>query len=52
MSKRESDWRLPYPDKYITGHYGTMSDFRRKNGMQAHSGPIGLDLWHENPCHR
>jgi murein DD-endopeptidase MepM/ murein hydrolase activator NlpD len=38
MSKRESDWRLPYPDKYITGHYGTMSDFRRKNGMQAHSG--------------
>jgi murein DD-endopeptidase MepM/ murein hydrolase activator NlpD len=38
MSKRESDWRLPYPDKYITGHYGTMSDFRRKRGMQAHSG--------------
>jgi len=38
MSKREADWRLPYPDKYITGHYGTMSDFRRKNNMQAHSG--------------
>jgi murein DD-endopeptidase MepM/ murein hydrolase activator NlpD len=36
--KRVADWRLPYPDKYITGHYGTMSDFRRKNGMQAHSG--------------
>ena len=35
---RVSDWRLPYDDKYITGHYGTMSDFRRKNGMQAHSG--------------
>ena len=35
---RIADWRLPYPDKYITGHYGTMSDFRRKNGMQAHSG--------------
>ena len=38
MAKRQSDWRLPYPDKYITGHYGTMSDFRRKNGMQPHSG--------------
>jgi murein DD-endopeptidase MepM/ murein hydrolase activator NlpD len=38
MAKRVADWRLPYPDKYITGHYGTMSDFRRKNGMQAHSG--------------
>ena len=35
---RVSDWRLPYDDKYITGHYGTMSDFRKKNGMQAHSG--------------
>ena len=38
MSKRESDWRLPYPDKYITGHYGTLSDFRRARGMQPHSG--------------
>ena len=38
MAKREADWRLPYADKYITGHYGTLSDFRRKNGMQAHSG--------------
>ena len=38
MAKRVSDWRLPYSDKYITGHYGTMSDFRRKNNMQAHSG--------------
>ena len=38
MAKRTADWRLPYPDKYITGHYGTMSDFRRKNGMQPHSG--------------
>jgi murein DD-endopeptidase MepM/ murein hydrolase activator NlpD len=35
---RVADWRLPYDDKYITGHYGTMSDFRRKNGMQPHSG--------------
>lgn len=38
MAKRVADWRLPYPDKYITGHYGTMSDFRRKNNMQPHSG--------------
>lgn len=38
MAKRTADWRLPYEDKYITGHYGTLSDFRRKNGMQAHSG--------------
>ena len=38
MSKRESDWRLPYADKYITGHYGTLSDFRKARGMQPHSG--------------
>lgn len=31
-------WKLPFPDKKITGHYGTMSEFRRKNGLQAHSG--------------
>ena len=36
--KRVADWRLPYPDKYITGHYGTMSDFRKARGMQPHSG--------------
>ena len=30
--------RLPFPENTITGHYGTMSDFRRKNNMQAHSG--------------
>lgn len=49
MTKRVSDWRLPYPDKYITGHYGTMSDFRKKNGMQPHSGtdwarPLGTRI--------
>jgi murein DD-endopeptidase MepM/ murein hydrolase activator NlpD len=38
MAKRIADWRLPYPEKYITGHYGTLSDFRRKNNMQPHSG--------------
>ena len=38
MAKRVADWRLPYADKFITGHYGTLSDFRRKNGMQPHSG--------------
>lgn len=30
--------RLPFPENTITGHYGTMSDYRRKNNMQAHSG--------------
>lgn len=31
-------WIMPFPEKAITGEYGTMSDFRRKNKMQAHSG--------------
>lgn len=31
-------WRVPFPDKTITGHFGTMSNFRRARGMQAHSG--------------
>jgi murein DD-endopeptidase MepM/ murein hydrolase activator NlpD len=30
--------RLPFSAKSITGVYGSMSDFRRKNKMQAHSG--------------
>ncbi len=30
--------RLPFPETAITGVYGSMSEFRRKNGMQAHSG--------------
>lgn len=38
MAKRIADWRLPYAAKYITAHYGEMSDYRRANGMQAHSG--------------
>ena len=38
MAKRISDWRLLYDAKYITAHYGEMSEFRRANGMQAHSG--------------
>jgi murein DD-endopeptidase MepM/ murein hydrolase activator NlpD len=49
MAKRVADWRLPYPDKYITGHYGTLSDFRKKRGMQPHSGtdwarPLGTRI--------
>ena len=49
MSKREADWRLPYADKYITGHYGTLSDFRKARNMQPHSGtdwarPIGTRI--------
>lgn len=31
-------WKSPFSDKKITGHYGTMSEFRKKNGLQAHSG--------------
>lgn len=31
-------WVMPFPEKTITGEYGTMSAFRRKNKMQAHSG--------------
>lgn len=38
MAKRESDWRLPYADKYITGHFGTLSEFRKARNMQPHSG--------------
>lgn len=38
MGKRIADWRLPYADKFITAHFGTMSDFRRRNGLQPHSG--------------
>lgn len=38
MAKRESDWRLPYADKYITAHFGTLSDFRKARNMQPHSG--------------
>ena len=30
--------RLPFPEKAITGVYGSMSEYRRKNNMQAHSG--------------
>ena len=26
-------WKAPFPDKKITGHYGTMSEFRKKNGI-------------------
>jgi len=38
MAKRIADWRLPYDAKYITSHYGEMSQFRKANGMQPHSG--------------
>ena len=31
-------WIMPFPEKAITGEYGTMSEFRRRNKMQAHSG--------------
>ena len=31
-------WQKPFPDNRITGHYGTLSDYRRKMKMQPHSG--------------
>jgi len=31
-------WVMPFPEKAITGEYGTLSAFRRKNKMQPHSG--------------
>jgi murein DD-endopeptidase MepM/ murein hydrolase activator NlpD len=30
--------RLPFAESTITGVYGSMSEYRKKNGMQAHSG--------------
>lgn len=33
-----ADWIKPFPDSTITGHYGTMSEYRRRNKMQPHSG--------------
>lgn len=31
-------WVMPFPESSITGEYGTMSAYRKKNGLQAHSG--------------
>ena len=31
-------WIMPFPESAITGHYGTLSDFRKAKGMQPHSG--------------
>lgn len=31
-------WIMPFPDSKITGHYGTLSEYRKKMGMQPHSG--------------
>ena len=30
--------RLPFPESTITGQYGTMSAYRKKHGLQPHSG--------------
>ena len=38
MARRLSDWRMIYDPKYITAHYGEMSEYRTANNMQAHSG--------------
>lgn len=31
-------WMHPFPESTITGEYGTISEFRKQRGMQAHSG--------------
>jgi peptidoglycan LD-endopeptidase LytH len=41
--------KLPFHWKKITGRFGTLSEFRRKNGLQAHSGvdfaiPVGTPI--------
>jgi len=30
--------RFPFEPRFITGRFGTLSEFRRQRGMQAHSG--------------
>lgn len=30
--------RFPFSSNKITGHFGTLSEYRRKNGLQPHSG--------------
>jgi murein DD-endopeptidase MepM/ murein hydrolase activator NlpD len=30
--------RFPFEPKFITGRFGTLSEFRRKKGLQPHSG--------------
>jgi murein DD-endopeptidase MepM/ murein hydrolase activator NlpD len=30
--------RFPFPSNKVTGHFGTLSEYRRKNGLQPHSG--------------
>ena len=41
--------KLPFSHTKITGRFGTLSEFRRKNGMQPHSGvdwamPVGTPI--------
>jgi murein DD-endopeptidase MepM/ murein hydrolase activator NlpD len=41
--------KLPFHHSKITGRFGTLSEFRRKNNMQAHSGvdfamPVGTPI--------
>lgn len=31
-------WIQPFPESKITGHYGTLSEYRKRKGMQPHSG--------------
>lgn len=35
---KANGWLMPFPDSSITGHYGTLSAYRKSKGMQPHSG--------------
>jgi murein DD-endopeptidase MepM/ murein hydrolase activator NlpD len=37
-TKTMAEWIAPFADSRITGHYGTMSEYRKRNKMQPHSG--------------
>ena len=49
MTARQADWGMPFPDKFLTSHFGTLSAFRKARNMQPHSGtdwarPIGTRI--------
>ena len=31
-------WQHPFPESTVTGEYGTLSEYRKRKGMQPHSG--------------
>jgi len=35
---KANNWNMPFAESTITGHYGTISAYRKAKGMQPHSG--------------